>query len=73
MFIKLLLCTCQYSKDFIVIQLYNPHNYHVLNFLCESVKVLVALLCLTLRDPMNYIACQPTLSKEFSTQEYRGG
>ena len=73
MFIKCLLCTCQYSKDFMVIQLYNPHNYHVLDFLCESVEVLVALLCLTLCDPMNFIACQSTLSKELSTQQYWSG
>ena len=36
----------------------------------KTVKVLVAQLCLTLCDPMDYIACQASLSVELSRQEH---
>ena len=36
-------------------------------------KVLVTQLCLTLCDPMDYIAHQAPLSMEFSRQEYWSG
>ena len=39
----------------------------------KEVKVLVAQLCPTLCDPMDYIACQAPLSMEFSKQEYWSG
>ena len=39
----------------------------------KEVKVLVAQLCPTLCDPMDYIACQASLSMEFSKQEYWSG
>ena len=39
----------------------------------SEVKVLVAQLCPTLCDPMNYIACQTHLSMDFSRQEYWDG
>ena len=35
--------------------------------------MLVAQSCLTLCNPMNYIACQAPLSVEFSRQEYWNG
>ena len=38
-----------------------------------KLKVLVAYLCLTLCDPMDYIAHQVHLSIEFSRQEYWSG
>ena len=38
-----------------------------------KVKVLVAQWCLTLCDPMDYIAHQAPLSTEFSRQEYWSG
>ena len=39
----------------------------------KKVKVLVTQLCLTLCEPMDYIACQATLSMGFSRQEYWSG
>ena len=38
-----------------------------------KVKVLVTQSCPTLCEPMDYIACQPSLSMEFSRQEYWSG
>ena len=38
-----------------------------------KVKVLVAQWCLTLCDPMDYIAHQAPLPTEFSRQEYWSG
>ena len=38
-----------------------------------KVEVLVALSCLTLRDPKDCIACQALLFMEFSRQEYWSG
>ena len=38
-----------------------------------KVKVLVAQSCLSLCDPMDYIACQAPLSMEFSRQESWSG
>ena len=38
-----------------------------------KVKMSVAQLCLTLCDPMNYIACQGPLSIGFPRQEYWSG
>ena len=35
--------------------------------------MLVAQLCLTLCDPMDFIACQAPLSMEFSRPEYWSG
>ena len=37
------------------------------------VKMLVARLCPTLCDPMDYIVCQAPLSMGFSKQEYWSG
>ena len=51
------------SRDSCLIQL----HAHWVCFASESVKVLVAQLCLTLRDHMD---CCPPLSMEFSRQEY---
>ena len=37
------------------------------------VKMLVAQLCPTPCDPVDYIVCQPPLSMRFSKQEYQSG
>ena len=39
----------------------------------KKVKVLVTQLCLTLCEPMDYIACQAFLSMGLSRQEYWSG
>ena len=49
-----------------------PNAYFPLSLLRGSVKVLVAQLCLTFCDPMDYSLRAP-LSMEFSRQEYWSG
>ena len=58
-------------------QNYLYHNYKItvnlngVSHVCVHVKSLQ--LCLTLCNPMNYIACPTPLSMEFSRQEYLSG
>ena len=42
------------------------------HFIEKKVKVLVLQSCLTLCDPIAYVADQAPLSMEFSRQEYGG-
>ena len=45
----------------------------VLHILTYTQYVRVAQFCLTLHNPMDYIACQAPLSMDFSKQEYWSG